>query len=312
MEIEQKINRAEPLLSDQARKQIHDFLIAKKRRTIIYTLAENGAMTQGELAAAIQSTVTSLCNIIKAFEKLDYPLFEVERVGKYRRYKLSALGWDYVNGAPTSHVRKPAGGILDITDQRILEDAEKSLNMFKERNVDGDWQKKLDEALRRRVSSGELLDNESEQFVDQYLRCIELLSIYDKQEAFAQALDLLTNDIHRSRIEDFMDRFEPFVPVLRYFKDGEDAFTMCMLLQFAFAMREEAAAQTYITAVGWKGNEYARLKKVIPGLVSYIRGFSEKDIAQYLGKLLPDEGLLCSYLAKILYDAENARHLASV
>lgn len=312
MEIEYKINSTEPLLSDQARKQIHDFLIAKKRRTIIYTLAENGAMTQGELATAIQSTVTSLCNIIKAFEKLDYPLFEVERVGKYRRYKLSALGWDYVNGSPINHAHKPVGSTLDITDQRILEDAEKSIENFKERNVDRDWQKNLDEALRRRVSSGELLDDESEQFVDQYLRCIELLSIYDKQEAFAQALDLLTNDIHRSRISDFMERFEPFVPVLRHFKDGGNAFDMCMLLQFAFAMREESDAQAYITAVGWKGNEYVRLKKIIPSLVNYVRGFSEKDTAQYFSILLPDEGVLCSYLAKILYDTENAQHSVSI
>lgn len=294
------------LLDKAARKEIDNFLIPKKRRAVIYQLKERGELTQGELAAAIGSTVTSLYNIIKAFDTLSYRLFEVERTGKYRRYKLSALGWSYLADTKEANGQNSGYFVSDLETQRLIQEAKESIEVFKAKNADKGWELCMDEALRKRISAGERLDEESELLVDQYLRCIELLAIRGDFDAHDQVLDMLTNAIHRERVEMFMDRFEPFIAILQYLAGGGKAIHVCGILKAAFGVQPDSTAEPHINAVGWKDDEYYKLKQIAPELKNCIAGYSEDEIVQFFDRLLPLQGILSCYLAELLYNRRDS------
>lgn len=293
------------LLDKAARKEIDNFLIPKKRRAVIYQLKEHGELTQGELAAAIGSTVTSLYNIIKAFDALSYRLFEVERTGKYRRYKLSVLGWSYVAESEENNSQSTDCFVSDLETRRLIQEAKESIDIFKMKNSDKGWELCLDEALRRRIDVGEQLDEKSELLVDQYLRCIELLAIRGDFDAHDQVLDMLTNAIHRERVERFMDQFEPFIAILQYLADGGKAIHICKILKSVFGVQPDSTVEPHIEAAGWKDDEYYKLKQIAPKLRNRIAGYSEDEIVQFFDRLLPGQGILSCYLAELLHNRNN-------
>ena len=295
-----------PLLDKAARKEIDDFLVPKKRRAVIYQLKEHGELTQGDLAIAIGSTVTSLYNIIKTFDTLNYRLFEVERTGKYRRYKLSALGLAYLTESEDDNSQSAGCFVSDLETQQLVQEAKESMEMFKELNADKGWELCLDEALRRRITIGDQLDEKSELLVDRYLRCIELLAVRGDFDAHDQVLDMLTNTIHRTRVEMFMEWFEPFIVILQYLADGGRAIHMCKILKSAFSMQPDSVAELHINAAGWKDDEYYKLKQIASKLRTHIAGCSEDEIIQFFDRLLPDQGILSCYLAEILHNRKGS------
>lgn len=297
MRIDQEVKTGTQALDEQLFQEIDAFL-TKKRRAVICTLAEKECLSQGELATAIGSTVTSLSNIIQRFDSFKHSLLEVERVGRYRRYSLSPLGRAYATMKDIAS--EAAGQAVDDEEQRLFQIAQESLEKFKEKNSDEDWETNFEEALLRRVRSGVFLDDASEALVDRYLHCLELLTMRGGYDTLEQALSLLTNPIHRTRIAAFMERFEPFSAVLRSIQNGAEPFDMCMILQSALSEQEADTVWEYLKAVGWKREDYDKLKKAVPALKRSVSEYRQRDIYQYFTCLLPDQKFLCSNIAQWL------------
>lgn len=295
---QETIENRQPL-SEAVRREIDIFLTAK-RRAVVFTLAEDGEDVQGDLAAKIESTVTSLANIIQKFEKFPYKLLESERSGKYRRYRLSELGKAYVEGEKQLDTGPPDED-LDDEERRFLREAETSLACFQERYKD-DWKVRLDDALVWRIRSYKYLGDEAgEKLVNRYLVCLEQLMMRESYVVFEKVLALLNDEILQFRIEAYMERFQPLILVLRDLADKSTSFDMRMMLKFAFNLRDASEAGDQIEAVGWKTGEYNKLKETAEKLRDATAGYGEKQIYLLFQGLLPDLDDLSFYLAQLIY-----------
>ena len=292
------VENRQPLPED-IRREIDVFLTAK-RRAVVFALAEDGEDVQGDLAARIGSTVTSLANIIQKFDKFPYKLLESERSGKYRLYRLSELGKAYVEGGKQADTGPPDED-LDDEERRLLREAETSLACFRERYKD-DWKVKLDDALVWRIRSYKYLGDEAgEKLVNRYLACLEQLVMRESYVVFEKVLALLKDEILQIRIEAYMERFQPLILVLRHLADKPASFDMRMMLRFAFNVRDASEAGEYIEAIGWKTSEYNKLKETAEELRGTAAGYGEKQIYLLFQGLLPDLDDLSFYLAQLIY-----------
>lgn len=286
-------------LPEAIRREIDVFLTAK-RRAVVFALAEDGEDVQGDLAAKIESTVTSLANIIQKFEQFPHKLLESERSGKYRRYRLSELGKAYVAGEGQVDAGTPDED-LDDEERRILREAETSLNCFRERHKD-DWKVRLDDALLWRIRNCKYLVEEAdEKLVNRYLACLEQLEIRESYVVLEKVLALLKDEILRIRMDAYMKRFQPLILVLRHLADKSTSFDMRMMLRFAFNVRDASEAGRYIEAVGWKLSEYNKLKETAEELKDSTIGYGEKQIYLLFQGLLPGLDDLSFYLAQLIY-----------
>lgn len=298
------------LLSDEVRHEIDLFLTAK-RRAVVFALAEGGEAVQGDLATKIGSTVTSLANMTQKFDKFPHKLLESERFGKYRLYRLSALGRAYVEGTEQRDADPPDED-LDEEDRRIFREAETSLVCFRERYKD-DWRVKLDDALLWRIRGCGSMGNESdEELVNRYLASLEQLVMRENYAAFEKALALLRDEILRNRMEAYMERFQSFLPVLRSLEDSPISFDVREVLRDAFCGQEAAEVVNYIGAIGWKPDEYTALKKVAEELTDITAGYGKKQIYVLFQGLLPNLDDLSFYLAQIIYSRQNPREEAGL
>lgn len=291
-----------PLSADK-RREIDDFL-TDKRRAVVFTLAEDGEDVQGDLASKIGSPVNSLANIIQKFEGFPHKLLESERAGKYRRYRLSELGWAYVEGVRQAD-SESSDADLNETERQLLQEAEISLACFQERYRTGSWKEKMDDALLWRIRNGSFADDElseaSEKQVNRYLACLEQLDMQESHEVYERVKELLEDEILQVRAEAYMVYFRPFIPLLRQLKDRSASFDMRMMLSAAFHVWDSAEATDYIEAAGWKLSEYDALKETAKKLRRITANYDERRIYLLFQGLLPGLDDLSFYLAQLIY-----------
>lgn len=299
MKSQQEPTETGQLLSETDRREI-DVFLTPKRRAVLFALAEDGELAQGDLAAKVESTVTSLANIIQRFEKFPHRLLESERSGKYRRYRLSELGRAYVEGMRQTD----AGDFdedLDDEDRRLLLEADTILICFRERHKN-DWTVKMDDALVWRIRSYQYLgDDADEKLVNRYLGCLEQLVMRGSYTVFEMGKALLKEEILQLRIDAYMSRFQPLVQILRHLEDRPAAFDMRMMLRFAFNARDVSEAKEHIEAAGWKIDEYNALKTTAEELRDITAGYGEKQVYLLFQGLLPGLDDLSFYLAQLIY-----------
>lgn len=290
-------------LSVDMRREIDDFL-TDKRRAVVFTLAEDGEDVQGDLASKIGSPVNSLANIIQKFEGFKHKLLESERAGKYRRYRLSELGWAYVEGGRQAD-GESSDADLDETERQLLQEAEISLACFRERYRSDSWKEKMDDALLWRIRNAGSADDElseaSEKQVNRYLACLEQLDMQESHEVYRRVKELLESEILQVRAEAYMAYFRPFIPLLRQLEDRRASFDMRMMLSAAFHARDPADAMGYIEAAEWKPNEYNALKETAKKLRRITANYDERRIYLLFQGLLPGLDDLSFYLAQLIY-----------
>lgn len=290
MSSESEIKTKKVLIDEQMRKEISYFL-TKKRRAVINVLAEKGELSQGDIALAIASTPASLSNIILIFDQYKYKLLEGKSVGKYRYYTLSDLGKAYIEDMGGEKGRKNKD-ILNEQDIIFFQEAKECIEEFKKIHND-EWETKFDTALMRRIyGMGELLDDKSELLVNQYLKDIEILTVRNSDEILNKVFALLTNSILRDRIVSFMNYFDPFVVVLKSLEKKENILSIGMILRDVFNEESEVDVKKYIDKLGWKNDEYCKLKTIVPILKKCMYGYGIEEIYQYFNGLLPNQELL--------------------
>lgn len=305
MNNQQDLDKIMQLPPGFTRQDIDEFL-TPKRRAVVFALAEDGEDNQGELAAKIDSTVTSLANIIQKFEKAPFKLLESVRAGKYRRYRLTELGKSYVES-----VRRGEGGEsgedLDDGDRELFREAEISLACLRERYGEDDWQTKLDDALLWRIQKSNCLEDEAgEKLVNRYLACLERLQLRESYTAFDRVQELLEDKILKTRVNTYLKRFQAFVLLPRQLEDKSASFDQRQTLRFAFNMRDSSEASICIKAAGWTLEEYDKLKDAAKTLRSFTAEYSEKQIYLLFQGLLPELDDLSFYLTQLIHGQHAA------
>lgn len=290
------------MLDTLACEKITRFLVPQRRRDVFDALAATRELSQGDLAKIVSSTATALSNQLSKFDKFEYKLLETQNVGKFRYYRLSECGRAYLEticqntDCETEYISKCEENIL-------LQEAERSIQEFKELYVDK-WKPFFNKVLVRLVNGrGNYLDEKGEMLVKRYLRCVELLSLEGNHEVLSLVLALMSDDILRDDVEEFMEYFEPFIAVLNVLECKEKVFEVYMLVQTAFCGGEEIRLDDYVHAVKWNSGEYNELKDIARKLKECVSGYSEGDIYRYFSYLLPDQAQLSMYIARCICSA---------
>lgn len=292
------------VLDALACEKITRFLAPKRRHDVFDALSVRGETSQGDLAKIVESTATALSNQLYKFEKFEYKLLEVQNVGKFRYYKLSKYGKAYlkaINQTADSEVENELNG-----ESVYLQEARRSIHGFMELYADR-WKALFNKVLMRLVNGrGIFLDEQGEMLVKQYLRCVELLSWEGNHDDINSVLKLVSDDILRDDIEQFMKYFEPFIAVLNVLKQNKNIYEIYMLVQAAFYEKEDKEEKTIekiAQVIGWNSGEYNKLKDRAHNLKECVSEYSEGDIYQYFTYLLPNQEQLCMYIARCICGA---------
>lgn len=305
MSAENTVRAGKLLINEQMSIEIANFLLPSKRSALVDTLYAEGELSQGELASKIDSSAASLANIMARFEQFDYKLLEVKIAGKYRIYSLSEIGKAYMRQTKEKADQRNNSKTLERVDEELLHKAEESVRGFGLRQVkqSESWQTRFDEAMMRRIHGiGDWLDEESEQWVDQYLECLERLTLLENEGMLYKAMELLQSQILKERVGRYMDRFAHFLPVLKGLRNRKTSFNLFKGLEAVFTGKDKKTCTELLRASGLEELECTKLWDTAAILKKCVAEYSEEEIHQYFDSLLPDCGGLSYSIARWISD----------
>ena len=299
MSAENTVRAGKLLINEQMSREIANFLLPLKRSALVDTLDAEGELSQGELASRIDSSAASLSNIVAKFDQFDYKLLDVKIAGKYRIYSLSEIGKAYMRQTREQTDQRDNSKTLERVDEELLRRAEESVQGFiRQARQSESWQTKFNEAMIRRIYGiGDRLDEESEQWVDQYLECLERLTLRESEGMLDKAMKPLQNQILKEWVGRYMDRFARFLPVLKGLRNRKKSLKLFKGLEAVFTGKDKELCTELLTALGLKELECTRLWDTVAELKKCVAGYSEEEIHQYFDSLLPDCGTLSCSIA---------------
>lgn len=310
MGTESVVKSGKVVINSQMYREISNFLATPKREALVRALDEAGELMQGQLAKEIDSSATSLANITARFEQFKYKLLDAKSVGKCRYYSLSELGIAYIRQMKEKNSAESNAGILEWEDGDLLRRAREALHGFELKQGES-WQTQMDDALVRRTRGvGSLLDELSEQLVNQYLESLKRLILRESHEMLGQALGLLQNQILRDRVEAYMNCFEPFLPILSRLQKQDGIFGLLKGVEMIFTGKNDRDGEKFLKAAGLEDRECTRLKEIAAELRQRVGQYDEEELYRYFNSLLPDCELLSYSIARWMGDRDKMNRVS--
>lgn len=211
-------------VTEEEYKKIDGFL-TKKRKDIIFELYEHKRVSHGELALLISSTPTSLTNIIIKMEKFEYPLILSETEGKYRFYSLSRFAEAYITRYKQEGSYQPAPHVISVHDKgRLLQKTKECLKQFRNMYDEDTWEVRLDDVFLKLISHSEKDLIYSESIINQFILNIELMIMQEYDNELIKIIKYLDSPILRQRLEEYLQGFYAFCPLIRELEDDNKIF----------------------------------------------------------------------------------------
>lgn len=271
--------------------------VTARMNSVLLGLAEQGELSQGDLAKAIGSNATALSNLLVKFERLSVRLLISRNVGRYRYYELSKEGWAYLAATGQSAVPK-ADSEPEGTDTAIFNEAKQALDELKQ--LCGEkWKRSFNKTMMKLVQGrSNAPAQQGEELIYQYLHCVELLIMRNRLSTLEDTMKELPDEILQDGVEEFMDYFQHFVPLLNYLDRGGDPTCVYLVVKAAFF--NEDAVNDHIARIKWDYSGYIELRTQAQNLKQCVEGYSEEEIGRYFNILLPNQIPLSLYIARCI------------
>lgn len=271
--------------------------VTARMNSVLLGLAEHGELSQGDLAKAIGSNATALSNLLVKFERLSVKLLISRNVGRYRYYELSGEGWAYLAATGQSAVPK-TDGEPEGTDAALFNEAKQALDELKQ--LCGEkWKRSFNKTMMKLVQGRSSAPaQQGEDLVYRYLRCVELLTMRNDVTTLKDTMEELPDEVLQDGVEEFMDYFQQFVPLLNHLDRGGDPTSVYLVAKAAFF--NEDAANDHIAKIKWDSDGYSKLKVQAQNLKRCVEGYSEEEISRYFNILLPGQIPLSLYIARCI------------
>lgn len=219
-------------LTEEMTRSIDSFS-SKKRMEAMNILYPYKKLAHGEFAKALNTSPTSLSNILLHFENFDYTLIDSISEGKRRLYYLTRLGREYVENSRRLKHDEEKGKIIRDSFQ-MVQKARESLNAFQV--LTENWEIELEDALITRIECRQFSNDENQKAVNEFIKYTEWALVSDYDNQILNILKLLQdNNILQVRFSRFIEKFDLFRPVLEIWENGIDALKMYELLEAAVA-----------------------------------------------------------------------------
>lgn len=281
------------ILTEDQISEISEFAV-RKREQIMRILWDNGELTQGDLAQRVNSTPTSMSNILLKFDRFKYKLLCCESRGIRKYYSLSDTGLFYMQYLNNRKMDK--GDIVFANDLYLLQEAKNSINYFKDK-ADGDNEILMEDALLRLCYG---IDNESSwEDIDvflKYIYSIEKLLLLGNEVYFERAMSLMESEILRKRVDQFLEGFYLLRPILDLLEDQDNILDVYDMMEFAVKGAEEDVSRIARES-GWNIScahivqFFRRIKQV---------GKSRKHIFKMIMGYLPDKAELSAMITQLI------------
>lgn len=235
------------LLTEEQISEISEFAV-RKREQIMGILWESGELTQGDLAQRVNSTPTSMSNILLKFDQFKYKLLCCESRGTRKYYSLSDMGafyMQYLNNRKTDK-----GDIVFASDLYLFQEAKNSIKYFKDKAED-DNEILMEDALLRLCYG---IENESSwEDIDafqKYIYSIEKLLLLGNEVYFERAMRLMESEILRKRVDQFLEGFYLLRPILDLLEEQDNILDVYDMVEFAVKGAEEDVSRI-VRERGW-------------------------------------------------------------
>lgn len=281
------------ILTEDQISEISEFAV-RKREQIMRILWENGELTQGDLAQRVNSTPTSMSNILLKFDQFKYKLLCCESRGIRKYYSLSDTGAFYMRYLNNKRMDKR--DIVNANDLYLFQEAKNSIKYFRDK-ADGDNEILMEDALLRLCYG---IDNESSwEDIDvflKYIYSIEKLLLLENEVYFERAMRLMESEILRKRVDQFLEGFYLLRPILDLLEDQDNILDVYDMMDFAVKGSEEDVSRI-ANERGWNIScayivqFFRRIKQV---------GKSRKHIFKMITGYLPDKPELSAMITQLI------------
>lgn len=290
--MEEKI--VEIQLSKEQIDEIKEFVVRKRER-IMWVLWKESEITQGELAKKVDTTVTSLSNILFKFEKFKYKLLDCESRGIRRYYSLSDVGMRYMHYLRNDGKLDELNSAVALDGEQFLLEARNVIGYFKGK-CDGDGEILMEDALLHLMYGieNDIKMQDIEMFL-KYIYYMEKLLLMEDEVYIEKGMQLIHSDILRKRVDQFLEGFYMFLPVLQILEDKSSVLDIYTVFK-QLTKGDIRNAADIVTKRKWSFS----CEKMSSFLLRY-RGRSKEDIYRILYAYLPDKMELAAMITQIMY-----------
>ncbi len=279
-------------------KQIHEIekFVFRKREQIMRVLFAEGEITQGQLAENINSTVSSVSNILLKFDQFKYKLLNCDSRGVRKYYSLSVIGMAYMQHLSDKSKVQKDDSFNSANGAYLLQEARRTYKYFQDK-MDEDGEIRMEDTLLRLSFC---IDNDStsedvEKFLN-YMYCLEKLIIMNNDVYFDKALQLIQSNILRNWIIRFLEGFYLFLPILNLLEEKTNILVVFTVLEnIAKGQLEEAFV--IVKEKQWEISceSLAKFLKMLKK-----SGRSQNDIYRILYGCMPDKMELAAMITRII------------
>lgn len=297
-----KVNNTQ--LSDKQIQEISDFVI-RKRKQVMTTLWEKGELTQGDLAKGIGSTVTSLSNILLRFDNFKHKLLEYDNRGVRKYISLSQIGILYMQFLNHGDISSTNEKIIPSNHAYLLQEARNQIKYFQRKaaettadDTEDDTELLIENTLLflhygiANESAAEDIDA-----LLKYIYCLEKLILSESDVYYNKVLELIQSGILKKRIEQFLEGFYLFLPILQILEDKNNIFQVCSLIKKIAKGNVQEASDT-VEEKNWNIDCKKLSEYLHKTALSHKK--NEEDIYKVLCGCLPDKMELAAMLTQTI------------
>lgn len=292
-------------LNEKQIQEISDFVV-RKREQIMMVLWSESELIQSELAKKVGSTVTSLSNILLRFDNFKYKLLEYDNRGVRKYISLSNIGilyMQFLNSEDTSSTNEK---IIPSNHAYLLQEARNQIMYFREKAAEGtaddtddDTELLMENALLCLYYgiANESTDGDVDALL-KYIYCLEKLIFSESDVYYAKVIELIQSDILKKRIEQFLEGFYLFLPILQILEDKNNILQIYSLIENIAKGNIQEASDT-VKEKNWDV-DCIKLLDYFKKITSS-RKRSKEDIYKILCGCLPDKMELAAMLTQIIH-----------
>ena len=282
---------------------IDGFLI-KKRKEIVLVLAQKEKMSHGELAKAVDTSIASLSNILARFEKFSLDLIGSKSEGKYRYYYLTGMCRKYLNNRNQTEYEQQNMKVVQYETTQLLQKIKASLAQYIEWCGE-DYVLELSEGLIERMYCRNIISNENERVIDDFIINCEKLLLYNYEIYSLEIIELLEDKHLQSWLTKILDKFEGFRPILIRWNQEEDIAQIYKMLESAiekvYQVKEKHGK---LIGLSEQGDE---LLATVFHIVKNMEACEEKDINDCFMRFMAGNKLLSGFMTHLIvkYDKKK-------
>lgn len=282
----------------------------RKKGEVFWTLERQEGLSNKELAMAVDTTPTSLSNIILKFENFSYSLIKGKSSGRKRCYYLTELAREYVcllNETGKEDERKTS--IYQQEEWLLRQRFKEALEQIKTRHGE-EWEAVIEDILIRRILCLEDVgEAEDKRLVNEIIFVIEMALEKEYDGSVDLCMKVLSPSVILSkRIEEYLQCFYAFTPFYKKFQQENEGNAVGRIFRTMILNGETNQYEQEIQRLGLEKKQGCQLEMAIHQIKKYCHEKNEELVYEKLQQLMPGRSQMNIFLASwICYSNEQSK-----